>query len=84
MLDPVGFEGLRGDEGFANTAKGAPVGDRQGEVCVFCGALHVDPVEVDEEEIARSRSHEDEWCAAGGIANRREQACEGLKAVAVR
>lgn len=84
MLDPVGLEGLRGDEGLANAAIGAPVGDSQGEICVFRGAPHVDPVEVDEKEIARSRSHEDEWCAAGGLANRREEAGKGLKDGAIR
>jgi hypothetical protein len=84
MLDPFGIERLRDDKGFANTAIAVPVRDRQGEICVFRGALHVDPVEVDEEEIARRCSHEDERCAAGGLANRREEACKGPKDVAIR
>jgi hypothetical protein len=46
--------------------------------------LHVDPVEVDEKEITRSRPHEDKRRAVGGLTNRREEARKGLKDGAIR
>lgn len=84
MRWPVGLECFRGDESFANAQKRVPVGNSQRQVCVFRGALDVDPVYVNEDEITGGGAHEHKGRAAGGLANRREEASKGLKEGAVR
>jgi hypothetical protein len=80
----VGREGSRRDESVAHAEKDIPARNRQCQVRVLGGSLQIDAMRMNEDEIARGGTYQEERRLAGRFANCREQPGQRPKNRAIR